>query len=156
MLSNWIQELNTMILSLLYMTVFRFVFVDQFHANDLFHQFCEHICWHKLLHYDYLRLSRHSPVTNMYAIYCFVLGMFTKSMPSKVKLQLKGGAAVDPDSNLVDVAHVYKNKHDIYNAVLGVTDIQSGKNSYYKLQVLESDAGNRCVKYLLHVLIEYS
>jgi len=71
--------------------------------------------------------------------------MFTKSVPSKVKLQLKGGVAVDPDSKLVDVAHVYKSKHDIYNAVLGVTDIQSGKNSYYKLQVLESDAGNRCV-----------
>ena len=71
--------------------------------------------------------------------------MFTKSMPSKVKLKLKGGSAVDPDSNLVDVAHVYSKKHDIYNAVLGVTDIQSGKNSYYKLQVLQSDAGNRCV-----------
>jgi poly [ADP-ribose] polymerase len=66
-------------------------------------------------------------------------------MPSKVKLQLKGGSAVDPDSNLGDVAHVYKSKHDIYNAVLCVTDIQSVKNSYYKLQVLESDAGNRCV-----------
>lgn len=71
--------------------------------------------------------------------------MFTKSMPSKVKLQVKGGAAVDPDSKLADHAHVYKNKDDIYNAVLGVTDIQSGKNSYYKLQVLESDGGNRCV-----------
>jgi len=71
--------------------------------------------------------------------------MFTKSVPSKVKLQLKGGAAVDPDSKLADVAHVYKDKLDIYNAVLGVTDIQGGKNSYYKLQVLESDAGNRCV-----------
>uniref|UniRef100_A0A2Z5U1X2 Poly [ADP-ribose] polymerase n=1 Tax=Reticulitermes speratus TaxID=60591 RepID=A0A2Z5U1X2_9NEOP len=69
--------------------------------------------------------------------------MFTKSVPSKVKLQLKGGAAVDPDSDLADIAHVYRKKHDIYNAVLGMTDIQSGKNSYYKLQVLESDAGNR-------------
>jgi poly [ADP-ribose] polymerase len=66
-------------------------------------------------------------------------------MPSKVKLKLKGGAAVDPDSKLEDVAHVYKKKNDIYNAVLGVTDIQSGKNSYYKIQVLESDAGNRYV-----------
>jgi poly [ADP-ribose] polymerase len=73
------------------------------------------------------------------------LGMFTKSMPSKVKLQLKGGVAVDPDSKLGDVAHVYKKKDDIYNAVLSMTDIQSGKNSYYKLQVLESDDGNRCV-----------
>jgi poly [ADP-ribose] polymerase len=67
-------------------------------------------------------------------------------MPAKVKLKVKGGAAVDPDSKLEDVAHVYKRKDDIYNAVLGMTDIQSGKNSYYKLQVLESDAGNRYVR----------
>jgi poly [ADP-ribose] polymerase len=66
-------------------------------------------------------------------------------MPSKVKLQLKGGAAVEPDSKLGDVAHVYVNKHGIYNEVLNMADIQSGKNSYYKLQVLESDDGNRCV-----------
>jgi poly [ADP-ribose] polymerase len=66
-------------------------------------------------------------------------------MPSKVKLKLKGGAAVDPDSNLEDVAHVYRRKDDIYSAVLGITDIQSGKNSYYKLQVIEGDAGNRYV-----------
>jgi hypothetical protein len=66
-------------------------------------------------------------------------------MPSKVMLKLKGGAAVDPDSHLEDIAHVYKKKADIYNAVLGVTDIQNGKNSYYKLQVLEADAGNRYV-----------
>jgi poly [ADP-ribose] polymerase len=71
--------------------------------------------------------------------------MFTKSMPSKVKVQFKGAAAVDPDSNLADIAHVYKNDHDVYNAVLCMTDIQGGKNSYYKLQVLESDGGNRCV-----------
>ena len=69
MLSNWIQELNTIILSLLCITVFRFVCVEQFHANDLFHQFSVHICWHKLFHYDYLRLSYHSPLTDMYVIY---------------------------------------------------------------------------------------
>ena len=67
MLSNWIQELNTMVCLLLCMSVFRFF--DQFYANDLFHQFSVHICWHKLVHYDYLRLSHHSPVTNIYAIY---------------------------------------------------------------------------------------
>jgi hypothetical protein len=64
-------------------------------------------------------------------------------MPSKVKLKVKGCAAVDPDSKLDDIAHVCERKGEIYNAVLGITDIQSGKNSYYKLQVLESDAGNR-------------
>lgn len=62
--------------------------------------------------------------------------IFTKSVPSTQKLKLKGGAVVDPDSNLDDVAHVYKRGNDLYSAVLGITDIQSGKNSYYKLQLL--------------------
>lgn len=58
-------------------------------------------------------------------------------------MKLKGGLAVDPDSNLEDEAHVLKDNKDVYNAVLGLTDIQSGKNSYYKLQVLEADKGNQ-------------
>ncbi|GLH03003.1 Poly [ADP-ribose] polymerase [Gryllus bimaculatus] len=69
--------------------------------------------------------------------------MFTKSMPSKVKLRLKGGNAVDPDTGLENIAHVYQKDKDIYNVVLGVTDIQSGKNSFYKLQLLQADNGNR-------------
>lgn len=64
-------------------------------------------------------------------------------MPSKVKLKLKGGVAVDPDSGLEAIAHVYQDKGDKYTTVLGLTDIQSGKNSYYKLQVLESDNRDR-------------
>lgn len=69
--------------------------------------------------------------------------IYTKSVPSKVKLQLKGGTAVDPDSNLEASAHVYQEGSEKYTTILGLTDIQSGKNSYYKLQVLESDSGNR-------------
>lgn len=34
--------------------------------------------------------------------------IYTKSVPSKVTLKLKGGLAVDPDSGLDEVAHVYK------------------------------------------------
>lgn len=33
---------------------------------------------------------------------------FTKSIPEKQKIKLKGGAAVDPDSGLQDEAHVYE------------------------------------------------
>lgn len=65
--------------------------------------------------------------------------IFTKSVPSKVTLQLKGGIAVDPDSGLVDKAHVYQDGKDVYNTILGLTDIQKGKNSFYKLQLLEAD-----------------
>ncbi|KAG8225243.1 hypothetical protein J437_LFUL008780, partial [Ladona fulva] len=68
--------------------------------------------------------------------------MFTKSKPSSVRLKVKGGAAVNPDSGLEDKAHVLTVKGDVLDAVLGFTDLKMGKNSYYKLQALESDKGN--------------
>ncbi|CAH1168782.1 unnamed protein product [Phyllotreta striolata] len=68
--------------------------------------------------------------------------IYTKSVPDKVKLKLKGGLAVDPDSELDHIAHVYQ-RDDKWSAVLGLTDIQSGKNSYYKMQLLESDSCNQ-------------
>lgn len=60
----------------------------------------------------------------------------------KIKLKIKGGGAVDPDSGLDDTAHIYQIKDDIYNAILGLTDIQSGTNKYYKLQLLKDDKKN--------------
>ncbi|KAF2885554.1 hypothetical protein ILUMI_20622 [Ignelater luminosus] len=68
---------------------------------------------------------------------------FKSSMPSKVKLKLKNGGAVDPDSGLEDCAHIYQSGNDKYTAVLGLTDIQKQKNSYYKLQLLQADTGKR-------------
>ena len=60
----------------------------------------------------------------------------------RVRLQLKGGGVVDPESGLDSVAHVYKDKDGtLYSAVLGQVDIQRDKNSFYKLQVLQSDKG---------------
>lgn len=60
-------------------------------------------------------------------------------MSDKLKLKLKGGGVVDPDSGLEDKAHVLKMKDILYSVVLGMVDIQSGRNSYYKIQVLEHD-----------------
>ncbi|KAL5008566.1 hypothetical protein ScPMuIL_014147 [Solemya velum] len=68
--------------------------------------------------------------------------MFTKKVPATLKMKLKGGAAVDPDSELADTAHVIEDKSDIYNAVLGLVDIVKGTNSFYKIQALESDKGS--------------
>ncbi|XP_064103766.1 poly [ADP-ribose] polymerase 1-like [Macrobrachium nipponense] len=68
---------------------------------------------------------------------------YIKSVPEKQKVKLKGGAAVDPDSGLEDKAHVYQRGSKIYNCVLGMVNITKGTNSYYKLQVLESDKKNR-------------
>merc|ERR1712025_1406589 len=49
------------------------------------------------------------------------------------------GAYVDPESELQDKAHVLKSGDSLYSAVLGAVNIQDGKNSYYKLQILEHD-----------------
>lgn len=54
-------------------------------------------------------------------------------------MRIKGGDAVDPQSELEDIAHVYQQGKDKYNAVLSLTDLQKGKNSFYKLQLLKSD-----------------
>lgn len=66
--------------------------------------------------------------------------MYVKSSKSAVKLKIQGGTAVDPASKLEDEAHVYQD-HDgtKYTVVLSQTDVVAQKNSYYKMQVLESD-----------------
>jgi poly [ADP-ribose] polymerase 1 len=65
--------------------------------------------------------------------------LYTKSVPSTMKVTLKGGLAVDPASGLEHEAHVYKRGKDVFNCVLALTDLQAGKNSFYKLQILQSD-----------------
>uniref|UniRef100_A0A673I2X4 Poly [ADP-ribose] polymerase n=1 Tax=Sinocyclocheilus rhinocerous TaxID=307959 RepID=A0A673I2X4_9TELE len=61
------------------------------------------------------------------------------SKSKKMKLTVKGGAAVDPDSGLENCAHVLDQNGKIYSATLGLVDIVRGTNSYYKLQLLEDD-----------------
>ncbi|CAF1376853.1 unnamed protein product [Rotaria sordida] len=53
--------------------------------------------------------------------------------------------AVDPDSGLKDTCHVLKGTEtsEIFTAVLGLVDITRGTNSYYKLQLLQSDNGRQ-------------
>lgn len=68
---------------------------------------------------------------------------YEKSVSGKIKLRVKGGGAVDPDSGLEDKAHIYQSGKDKYTATLGITDIQSKKNSYYKLQMLKADTQNK-------------
>ena len=62
---------------------------------------------------------------------------------SKVKMTMKEGAVVDKGSELGDVAHVYKEGNTFYSAVLGRVEISCGLNAYYKLQLLEADAGKK-------------
>ena len=66
---------------------------------------------------------------------------FKSSGDGKLKLKVKGGAAVDPDSGLEDEAHVLieSGTNEPFSCVLGMVDVMRGTNSYYKLQLLESD-----------------
>uniref|UniRef100_A0A672QR19 Poly [ADP-ribose] polymerase n=1 Tax=Sinocyclocheilus grahami TaxID=75366 RepID=A0A672QR19_SINGR len=61
------------------------------------------------------------------------------SKSKKMKLTVKGGAAVDPESGLENCAHVLDQNGKSYSATLGLVDIVRGTNSYYKLQLLEDD-----------------
>ncbi|XP_044292076.1 poly [ADP-ribose] polymerase 1 [Varanus komodoensis] len=63
----------------------------------------------------------------------------TSKSEKKMKLTVKGGAAVDPDSGLEDSAHVFEKGGKNFSATLGLVDIVKGTNSYYKLQLLEDD-----------------
>ncbi|XP_036406420.1 poly [ADP-ribose] polymerase 1 isoform X2 [Megalops cyprinoides] len=65
------------------------------------------------------------------------------SKAKKMKLTVKGGAAVDPDSGLENCAHVLDQNGKIFSATLGLVDIVRGTNSYYKLQLLEDDVQKR-------------
>ncbi|KAG8123340.1 putative Poly [ADP-ribose] polymerase protein [Naja naja] len=67
----------------------------------------------------------------------------TSKSEKKMKLTVKGGAAVDPDSGLEDSAHVFEKSGKIFSATLGLVDIVQGTNSYYKLQLLEDDRETR-------------
>lgn len=55
------------------------------------------------------------------------------------KIVCKSGGTVDPDSNLENLAHILRENGTIYNAVLNLVNLKGNKNSYYKLQVLESN-----------------
>ncbi|XP_041975989.1 poly [ADP-ribose] polymerase isoform X2 [Aricia agestis] len=66
--------------------------------------------------------------------------MYSKPKSTIEKLKIKGGTAVDPDSELADVAHVYTDRDGTkYTVTLAKTDVVAGKNSYYKLQLLKAD-----------------
>uniref|UniRef100_A0A915HV21 Poly [ADP-ribose] polymerase n=1 Tax=Romanomermis culicivorax TaxID=13658 RepID=A0A915HV21_ROMCU len=65
---------------------------------------------------------------------------YVSSAPSTAKFIVKDGTAVDPESNLASVAHIYQDKEENkYSVILNSVDVQGGMNSYYKLQLIEHD-----------------
>lgn len=59
------------------------------------------------------------------------------------KIDGLGGGAVDPECGLGDNVHVYSEKVNgknvYYSVILSFVDIYFNKNSYYRLQLLESN-----------------
>ncbi|XP_031634599.1 poly [ADP-ribose] polymerase-like [Contarinia nasturtii] len=60
--------------------------------------------------------------------------------PKIKNLKWKSGGVVDPDSGKANEAHVYCYNSLNYCTVLTLVDITANKNSYFKMQLLESDA----------------
>ncbi|KAJ1372854.1 Protein phosphatase methylesterase 1 [Parelaphostrongylus tenuis] len=53
---------------------------------------------------------------------------------------IKGGTVVDQEFEFAKTCHVYRsNSGTIYSVVLGSVDMQTNRNSYYKLQLLKHD-----------------
>ncbi|CAL1292483.1 unnamed protein product [Larinioides sclopetarius] len=67
---------------------------------------------------------------------------FSQDLPEKVTVTVKGAAAVDVESGLQHTCQVYQKGGDIYSAVLAYVDASTGKNSFYKLQVLKANSGS--------------
>ncbi|CAG2112917.1 unnamed protein product, partial [Medioppia subpectinata] len=57
----------------------------------------------------------------------------------KQKMVLKFGNVVDPECEVADVTHIYKQESDVYSVVLSAVDLSKNRNSFYKLQLLEHD-----------------
>lgn len=58
-----------------------------------------------------------------------------------MKLIVKNGSALDPQCELDEEHHsVFREKGVIYAYVLAKTDVQSGMNAFYKLQIVKHDS----------------
>ena len=63
--------------------------------------------------------------------------MLTQSLVCRIRFDTKSGQVFSLHAPLQ--AHVLKTGTGLYSVVLGAVNIQDGKNSYYKLQILEHD-----------------
>ena len=63
--------------------------------------------------------------------------MLIRSLVCKTRFDTKSGQVFSLHAPLQ--AHVLKTGTGLYSVVLGAVNIQDGKNSYYKLQILEHD-----------------
>jgi hypothetical protein len=63
-----------------------------------------------------------------------------KSRPEVKRIVVKGNCAVEPDSGLAEDGHIFQGTNgDTYNSTMNLTDVTTGKNSFYILQLIEHD-----------------
>ncbi|GMH02358.1 hypothetical protein Nepgr_004197 [Nepenthes gracilis] len=63
---------------------------------------------------------------------------------SMVTIKVKGQSAVHESSGMQDTGHILEDGTSIYNTTLNMSDLSTGVNSYYILQVIEEDNGSDC------------
>lgn len=63
---------------------------------------------------------------------------------SLVTVKVKGCSAVHESSGLQDTGHILEDGTSIYNTTLSMSDLSTGVNSYYILQIIQDDKGSDC------------
>ncbi|KAL8170322.1 hypothetical protein V2J09_022126 [Rumex salicifolius] len=63
---------------------------------------------------------------------------------SMTTIKVKGRSAVHEASGLQDCGHILEDGPNIYNTTLNMSDLSTGVNSYYILQIIEEDKGPDC------------
>ncbi|XP_047316046.1 poly [ADP-ribose] polymerase 1 [Impatiens glandulifera] len=63
---------------------------------------------------------------------------------SMVTIKVKGRSAVHESSGLQDICHILEDGKNIYNTTLSMSDLSTGINSYYILQIIQEDKGSSC------------
>ncbi|KAK8358506.1 hypothetical protein V6Z11_A04G026600, partial [Gossypium hirsutum] len=63
---------------------------------------------------------------------------------SMVTVKVKGRSAVHEASGLQDSCHILEDSGSIYNTTLNLSDLSTGVNSYYILQIIQEDKGSGC------------
>ncbi|KAB2602252.1 poly [ADP-ribose] polymerase 1-like [Pyrus ussuriensis x Pyrus communis] len=63
---------------------------------------------------------------------------------SMVTVKVKGRSAVHESSGLQDTGHILEDGKSIYNTTLSMSDLSTGVNSYYILQIIQDDQSSDC------------
>lgn len=63
---------------------------------------------------------------------------------SMVTIKVKGQSAVHEASGMQDTGHILEDGKSVYNTTLNMSDLSTGVNSYYILQIIQDDRGSDC------------